>query len=79
MHGQLNLVSVGPGSTELIPPRARAAIERSEVIVGYGLYLKWIHPWLEGKEIHELPLTQERDRAALALKIARSGRSVSLV
>ncbi len=79
MHGQLNLVSVGPGSTELIPPRARAAIERSEVIVGYGLYLKWIQPWLEGKEIHELPLTQERDRAALALKIARSGRTVSLV
>lgn len=79
MHGQLNLVSVGPGSSELIAPLARAAIERSEVIVGYGLYLKWIGPWLQHKEIHALPLTQERERAALALKFAREGRAVSLI
>jgi len=79
MHGQLNLVSVGPGSIELIAPLARAAIERSEVVVGYGLYLKWIGPWIQDKEIHALPLTQERDRAALALKLAREGRTVSLV
>jgi precorrin-3B C17-methyltransferase len=79
MHGQLNLVSVGPGSTDLIAPLARAAIARSEVVVGYGLYLKWIAPWLQDKEIHALPLTQERDRAALALKLAREGRTVSLV
>ena len=79
MPGQLNLVSVGPGSTDLIAPLARAALERSEVVVSYGLYLKWIEPWLEGKEIHSLPLTQERERAALALQFAREGRTVSLV
>ncbi len=79
MSGQLNLVSVGPGSTVLIPPLAQQALERSDAVVGYGLYLQWIQPWLEGKEIHALPLTQERDRAALALKLAREGRTVSLV
>lgn len=79
MPGQLNLVSVGPGSADLIPPLAREALERSEVIVGYGLYLQWIQPWIKGKEVHSLPLTQERERAALALKLAREGHTVSLV
>lgn len=79
MNGQLNLVSVGPGTTELVAPLAKSALQRSEVIVGYGLYLQWIQPWIEGKEIHTLPLTQERDRAALALSMAREGRVVSLV
>lgn len=79
MNGQLNLVSVGPGTTELIAPLAKQALQRSDVIVGYGLYLQWIQPWIEGKQIHTLPLTQERDRAALALSIAREGRVVSLV
>ena len=45
----------------MIPPLAREALERSEVVVGYGLYLRWIAPWLEGKEIHDLPLTKERE------------------
>lgn len=79
MNGQLNLVSVGPGAAELIPPMVRQALERSDAVVGYGLYLRWIAPWLEGKEVHDLPLTKERERAALALKLARSGRTVSLV
>jgi precorrin-6x reductase len=78
-HGQLNLVSVGPGSSDLIPPMARLALERSDVVVGYGLYLQWIAPWLDGKEVHDLPLTKERERAALALRLAREGRVVSLV
>ncbi len=79
MNGHLNLVSVGPGSAELIPPMAMHALQQSDAIVGYDLYLKWIQPWIEGKEIHTLPLTQERERAALALNLARAGKRVSLV
>ena len=77
--GQLNLVSVGPGATALIPPIAKDALMRSSDVVGYGLYLQWIAPWLEGKDVHALPLTKERERAALALRLAREGRVVSLV
>ena len=77
--GQLNLVSVGPGEAALIPPVAREALLRSSDVVGYGLYLQWIAPWLDGKEAYALPLTKERERAALALRLAREGRVVSLV
>lgn len=78
-RGVLNLVSVGPGLPEFILPRAAQALRESEVIVGYELYLKWIQPWIGGKEIHSPPLTRERERARLAIEAARLGRRVALV
>ncbi|HVB82792.1 MAG TPA: precorrin-3B C(17)-methyltransferase [Candidatus Binataceae bacterium] len=79
MNGTLNLVSVGPGEADLLAPLARQALEESEVIVGYELYLRWIQPWIAGKELHSPPLTQERARAQTALECARAGRRVALV
>ncbi|HEY8034440.1 MAG TPA: precorrin-3B C(17)-methyltransferase [Methylobacter sp.] len=79
MKGVLNLVSVGPGFSDLIVPRAEAALRDSDVIVAYDLYLRWIAPWIENKEIHTPPLTQERERALLAIEKARSGAKVALI
>ncbi len=79
MKGVLNLVSVGPGFLDLVVPRAEAALRESDVIVAYDLYLRWIEPWLAGKEIHTPPLTQERERAMLAIEKARSGGRVALI
>ena len=79
VKGVLNLVSVGPGFSDLIVPRAEAALRDSDVIVAYELYLRWIEPWLAGKEIHTPPLTQERERAMLAIEKAREGAKVALV
>ena len=79
MKGVLNLVSVGPGFADLIAPRAEAALRDSDVIVAYDLYLRWIQPWLAGKEIHVPPLTQERERALLAIEKARGGARVALI
>ncbi len=79
MTGKLHLVSVGPGFDELIPPQAIAALKASEVIVAYELYLKWIGPWIKGKEIHTPPLTRERERACIAIDKARSGGQVALI
>lgn len=79
MSGVLNLVSVGPGFQDLIVPRVETALKSSEVIIAYELYLRWIDTWLEGKEIHTPPLTQERDRALLALEKARGGAKVALI
>ena len=79
MTGVLNLVSVGPGFADLIIPRAEAALRESSVIVAYELYLRWIAPWIVGKEIHTPPLTQERERALLAIEKAREGATVALI
>ena len=77
--GKLYLVSVGPGTADLIPPAAKTALEQSRVVVSYDLYLERIRPWLAGKEIVTLPLTQEKERAQRAIDFARNGETVSLV
>lgn len=79
MKGVLNLVSAGPGFADLIVPRAEAALRDSDVIVAYELYLRWIEPWIKDKEIHTPPLTQERERALLAIEKTRSGAKVALI
>ena len=75
----LYLVSVGPGEPDLIPPRAQHALQASQVIVGYEFYMKWIQSWIEDKSIALFPLTQEKDRANHAIRLARAGQTVSLV
>jgi precorrin-6x reductase len=77
--GKLNLVSVGPGFMNLVPPLAEIALRESDVVVGYKLYFTWIQSIIEGKEIHSFSLTQERERAQKAIACARSGKIVSLV
>jgi cobalt-factor III methyltransferase len=79
MSGVLNLVSAGPGLSDFIIPKAKQALTESDVIVGYELYLRWVAPWIEGKEIHTPPLTQERERARLAIEKARGGAKVALI
>jgi cobalt-factor III methyltransferase len=77
--GKLNLVSVGPGFMNLVPPLAEIALRESDVVVGYKLYFAWIQSMIEGKEIHSFSLTQERERAQKAIACARRGKIVSLV
>lgn len=79
MTGKLFLVSIGPGFADHMTPHAACALEESEAIVGYELYLDWIKPWLDGKTIYSMPLTQEHERAIKAIDLARSGGTVSLI
>ncbi|MCF6311797.1 MAG: precorrin-3B C(17)-methyltransferase [Verrucomicrobiales bacterium] len=77
--GKLTMVSLGPGNRDFIPPRARAAIANASEVVGYGLYLDLIEPWLHGKTEHRMPLTQEKARAEKAIELAEQGKQVALV
>lgn len=77
--GRLKMVSLGPGNRDLIPPRARAAIAGASDVVGYGLYLDLVEPWLAGKTEHRMPLTRERARAEKAIELARQGKEVALI
>ena len=78
-RGRLYLVSIGPGDRGLLPPMASEAIARSDVVVGYRLYLDLISELLAGKEVIESSLGNEHARAALAIHKAAEGDVVSLV
>jgi precorrin-3B C17-methyltransferase len=58
---------------------AKAAIEKSEVIVGYKTYLDLIPELLVGKEVISSEMMKEVDRCGKAIDLAAGGNTVSLV
>lgn len=76
---QLYLVSTGPGDTRLIPPLARQAIAASTELVAYGLYIDLLGELAAGRQRHDRPLGEERERARLALSLAASGKPTALL
>ncbi len=77
--GTLYLVGLGPGSPDLLAPGAAAALEDSDVVVGFRGYMEQITSLTEGKEIVSMELGQELDRAARAVDLAYSGSAVAVV
>ena len=73
------LVGIGPGSTEHMTARARAAIAEADTIIGYVTYIKLVADLIEGKEIIRKSMTEELDRAIEALVRAREGKKVALI
>ena len=80
VRGKLRLVGLGPGTDALIPPMARDALARSEVVVGLEQYVERIRHLLRpGTSIVTLPLGDEIARCERALAEAREGGSAALV
>jgi precorrin-3B C17-methyltransferase len=77
--GKILLVGFGPGSHEHMTFRARAAIEESDVVIGYSTYIGLVKDLLKGKEIIRKGMTEETDRAVEALEHAQKGKVVALV
>jgi cobalt-precorrin 5A hydrolase/precorrin-3B C17-methyltransferase len=73
-------VGLGPGNDDLIPPMARDALARSEVVVGLAQYVDRVRHLLRpGTSIVTLPLGDEIARCEKALAEAREGGSAALV
>ncbi|MCX6010051.1 MAG: precorrin-3B C(17)-methyltransferase [Chloroflexi bacterium] len=78
-RGKLFLVGIGPGNPEHMTFKAREAIDRSEVVVGYRTYIKLIEPYLRQKEVIATGMGAEIERVKTAISLAKKGRIVSLV
>lgn len=75
----LRLVGIGPGSIKDRTLRAVEAIERSDIIVGYGPYLERISDLIEQKQTYSSGMKKEVERVRKALEFATSGNSVALI
>ena len=73
-------VGIGPGDAALLTPQARAALEASACVAGYGLYLDLVPPeLLAGKRRISSGMRQERERCAAAVDAALAGSPTALV
>jgi precorrin-3B C17-methyltransferase len=59
--------------------QALEALRQAEVVIGYNGYFTWIADVVAGKECLALPLTQEAERARLAVEHSRGGRVVCVI
>ncbi|MDX6645888.1 MAG: cobalt-precorrin hydrolase / cobalt-factor methyltransferase / precorrin-3B [Miltoncostaeaceae bacterium] len=80
VRGRLALVSLGPGDEALIPPLAREALARAEVVMGLERYVDAVRGLLRpGTRVEVTPIGRERERARRAGAEAAAGGSVALV
>ncbi|CAM3595278.1 precorrin-3B C(17)-methyltransferase [Parendozoicomonas haliclonae] len=77
--GQLSVVSIGPGSLDLMAPMARKAIENADYVVGYKTYIELIEDLCSGKTLMGSAMTQEVERANQAVDLAEEGYKVALI
>ncbi len=78
-RGCLFVVGLGPGDRALMTGQALEALRQAEVVVGYDGYFTGIADLVAGKECVALPLTQETERARIAVERLRQGRVVCVI
>ena len=76
---KLWIIGLGPGGGADLTGRARAALEESDVIVGYTVYIDLIRAEFGHKELLTTPMRKEQERCEMALERADSGKTVAMV
>ena len=77
--GKLYLIGLGPGDRNMLAPAAVETLSHCDVIIGYTGYVEQISDIVNGKEIIAMALGEEMPRAAIAVEIASSGKSVAVI
>ena len=75
---KIYVVGIGPGNSEYMTPQAAAAIEESDVVVGYTLYVDLVKDLTADKEVKSTAMKQEVDRCRMALDSALEGKDVDV-
>lgn len=75
----LKIVGTGPGRIDEMTERARCAIEKADIIVGYTLYNELLQKEFPDKEYYATPMRQESERCRYALEKAVYGLKTVLV
>ncbi|MBC3937316.1 MULTISPECIES: precorrin-3B C(17)-methyltransferase [Anaerotruncus] len=76
---KLYVVGLGPGDEQNMTGRALAALEESEVIVGYTAYVDLIRARYPEKAFLATAMRGEVERCRMALEAACGGRTVAVV
>jgi precorrin-3B C17-methyltransferase len=73
------VVGLGPGSRDLLTPRALESIRSAEVVIGYKSYTALIEDLIVDQELISSGMRHEKERARLAVEKALTGKLVVVV
>lgn len=76
---KIYVIGIGPGAYELMTGKAIRAMEESDVIIGYTVYVDLVKEHFGGKEFMTTPMKKEVERCVLAFEEAQKGKTVSMI
>ena len=76
---KLYVVGIGPGAADQMTVRALRALDKCDVIAGYGVYVDLVKPLLPDKEYLVTPMRKEADRCRMAIDAALTGKAVAMI
>ncbi len=79
MGNVIYIVGIGPGEEQFFTGQAKKALESSDVIIGYTVYVDLVKPLFPNKEYRTTGMTKEIERCRLCFELAGNGKTVSLV
>ncbi len=79
MKNKIYIIGMGPGKEEMMTTEALQALEKSDVIIGYTVYVQLLGERFSGKEMITTPMRQETERCKLCFEEAAKGKQVALI
>ena len=76
---KIYVVGIGPGNYEEMTLRAANALNASDVIIGYTVYVDLVKEHFVEKEFLTTPMKKEVDRCVMAFEEAKKGKVVSMI
>lgn len=73
------IIGIGPGEESMMTVQALRALEESDVIVGYPVYLNLLDERFCKKEQLSTPMCREKERCIMCFEEASKGRNVALI
>lgn len=79
MESKIYIVGMGPGQEEMMTAQAVSALQQSDAIIGYPLYIQLLGQRFADKEFFSTPMKQEQERCELCFQQARKGKKIALI
>ena len=79
MKHKIYIVGMGPGKEEMMTESAIRALEESDVIIGYPVYLSLLGERFADKEKLSTPMKQEVERCRMCFTEAEKSKTVSMI
>lgn len=76
---KIYVVGIGPGEYEQMTGKAIRAMQESDVIIGYTVYVDLVKEHFAEKEFMTTPMKKEVERCVLAFEEAQKGKTVSMI
>ena len=76
---KIYVVGIGPGAYEKMTVEAAEALKKSDMIIGYTVYVDLVKDHFPDKSFLTTPMTKEVDRCVLAFEEAKKGHVVSMI